>query len=52
MEIIKEVTSIKEMWYVTSEQVVCWSKRVEVKGAHKALLETAKETKECKKLTI
>ena len=47
MEKIRELSTIKETNKVTSEQVLCWTKKVEVQRAQKALLEATKE-KECK----
>ena len=44
-EIIRELTAIKGTSKVTSDQVLCWTKRVKVQ---KALLKATKETKESK----
>ena len=44
-EVIREPTAIKETNSVTSQQILCWAKRVEVQ---KALLEATKENNESK----
>ena len=48
-EIIRAFIATKETNKVTSEKVLCWAKRTEVKRVQKALLEATKETKESKK---
>ena len=50
MEIIRELTAIKETKKITSDQVQCWAKRVDAQRMHKALLEETEEIKESKEL--
>ena len=48
MEIIRQLTALKETNEVTSEQVLCWAKRVEAQRVQKVLLEAIEEIKESK----
>ena len=48
MEIIRELTTIKEANNITSEQFLCWAKGVEVQRVQKVLLFKNKREKESK----
>ena len=48
IEIITEPTAIKETTKVTSEEVLCWTKRVRVQTLQMAILEATKPTKKTK----
>ena len=52
MEIIRELTAIKETNTVTSEEVLCCVKRLETQRMQRALNKGTKETKEFKEFDI
>ena len=46
IKIIRALAAIKMPDEITSQQVLCWARRVEAQRAHKAILDVTKETKE------
>ena len=49
-EIIRELTKIHEITEITSENVLCWAKRVEAQRAQYAIMNSLTEPKEFDKL--
>ena len=45
-KVIRELTAMKTTSEITSEQVLCWAKRIEAQRVQKAMLETKKESKD------
>ena len=51
-EIIRELTKIQENTEITSENMLCWAKRVEAQRAQSAIMNSLTEAKEFDKLKI